>query len=160
MQEVGTNAPTEFCWGLERISFETLYDACQVFRNELYALANIADIRYAIPLRLYKAFVDGTRATNGMHADFAYQLYTFNKASRQKCLDPRDRVFALLGHYSARIGLDQGLVMQADYTLSKTAVYRKLAIRALTEAKSTFLLNAVQHIGKQNPPPPKLCTNV
>ncbi|KAK7994518.1 hypothetical protein PG991_016106 [Apiospora marii] len=88
-----------------------------------------------------------------MHADFAYQLYTFNKASRQKCRDPRDRVFALLGHYSARVGCDQSLLMHADYSLPTAVVYRELAIRALTDAKSTFILNAVQHIGKRHQTP-------
>ncbi|KAK8075761.1 hypothetical protein PG997_010424 [Apiospora hydei] len=148
VQEVGTNAPTEFCWGQERIRFETLYDACQVFRNELYALANSADIRYATSLRLYKTFVQGSEATKALHTDFAYHLYTFNKASRQQCFDPRDRVFALLGHYSARIGPYKQPIMHADYRAPKTAVYREVAIRALTDLKSTFLLNAVQHTGQ------------
>ncbi|KAK8064452.1 hypothetical protein PG994_007090 [Apiospora phragmitis] len=102
------------------------------------------------------SFVEGNKAPNAMHADFAHQLYTFNKASRQKCFDPRDRVFALLGHYSARIGADKRLIMQADYKSPTNDVYRELAIRALTDAKSTFLLNAVEHIGKQHTHPPPI----
>ncbi|KAK8121778.1 hypothetical protein PG984_010448 [Apiospora sp. TS-2023a] len=68
-----------------------------------------------------------------------------NKASRKECIDPRDRVFALLGHYSARIGPNKHPIMEADYSSHPAVIYRELATRALIDAKSTIILNCVEH---------------
>ncbi|KAK8017028.1 hypothetical protein PG993_015217 [Apiospora rasikravindrae] len=155
-QEVGTDTPAEFYWGQECMSFDILYKACNALYNKLLVEIDAANLRCATPILLYKSFVEKAETTEPQHADFTYQLYQFNKASRKKCLDPKDRVFALLGHYSARIGPDKHLIMQADYSSTETAVYRELAIRALTDAKSTFILNAVEHKGKQHPHPPHI----
>jgi len=102
---------------------------------------------YYFGISLYQSFVEERGGKPHLHKDFAYQLYLFNIRSGHRCLDPRDRVFALLGHYSARIGPDKHPIMRADYSSTKSVVYQELATRALTDAKSTFILNAVQHVG-------------
>ena len=78
---------------------------------------------YFQAIGLYQSFVRTRQTAASYSADFAQELYSFSKATRKECLDPRDRVFALLGHYSARIGPDKHLIMQADYSAPSPVVY-------------------------------------
>lgn len=61
--------------------------------------------------------------------------------------DPRDRVFAFLGHYAIREGNAQLATIRADYTKSIEEVYCDVAERALLgdPAKTLITLAAVQH---------------
>lgn len=140
--------PATFCWGQECIDFLTLYKASCAFSDHLFKAAQHFGIRGFYGRALYQSFVEGRQEDPFRKKDFAFQLYWLNKGIPHQCLDPRDRVFALLGHYSARIGTDRRLIMKADYSLTKADVYQEIAIRALTYAKFTFLLHAVHHIGK------------
>ncbi|KAK8850936.1 HET-domain-containing protein [Apiospora arundinis] len=145
IQEVGTMTPATVFWGQECIDFFTLYKASCVISNDLFRVASYLSGRVSLARSLYQSFVEGRKRLTRMEKDFAFQLYWFNMGSDRLCLDPRDRVFSLLGHYSALIGPDRRPIMRADYSLTKTDVYQEIAIRALTDTKSTFILNAVQH---------------
>jgi hypothetical protein len=56
--------------------------------------------------------------------------------------DPRDHVYAFLGHFTLRNGPAAITEIEADYSLPLASVYTDLAVRALTGATSLILLSA------------------
>lgn len=82
------------------------------------------DIKY-----LYKRFVEPDRA--GRHANRLSLMYELHRAAHCRLTDPRDRVFAFLGHYAVREGNPQLAAIRADYTKSVEEIYYDIAERAL-----------------------------
>jgi hypothetical protein len=74
--------------------------------------------------------------------DFTCELH---RARWQLVSDPRDHIFALLGHPSAQEGPDGARVIEADYTKSVEEVYHDIAVHMLRKGGSLVILNAVQH---------------
>jgi hypothetical protein len=73
-------------------------------------------------------------------------IYEMHRARWQLASDPRDHVFALLGHPSAQEGgPNGGRVFEADYTKPVEKVYHELAVRLLSRGDSLMMLNTVQH---------------
>ncbi|ETN39900.1 uncharacterized protein HMPREF1541_06126 [Cyphellophora europaea CBS 101466] len=62
----------------------------------------------------------------------------------QQASDPRDFVFALLGHPTASI--NGSLIVQPDYTRTAEAVFSELAIKLIQNNRSCRILSAVCHI--------------
>jgi hypothetical protein len=73
---------------------------------------------------------------------FAYELH---RARWQRCNDPRDHVFALLGHPAAVDSTSGKRWTEADYTKGLEEVYHELAVRLLTKGDDLMMLNVVQH---------------
>lgn len=79
-------------------------------------------------------------------------MYELHRARSLKVTDPRDRVFAMLGHYSVSGPNLDGVkntalaTMKADYNKTIKKVYTDVAIRALTGDTSLLALAAVQHM--------------
>jgi hypothetical protein len=59
-------------------------------------------------------------------------MYELHRARHLRAIDQRDRVFAMLGHYSVRIDNAELAALQADYTKTTAQVYVDVAVRALT----------------------------
>ncbi|KAK8103525.1 heterokaryon incompatibility protein-domain-containing protein [Apiospora kogelbergensis] len=91
IQEVGTQTPTIFYWGQERIFFDTLYQACLAIRDELGPMRYDLKVRSHFGYRLYQSFFEGRPRRRSIDWDFVYHLYRFNVTAGTKCLDPRDR---------------------------------------------------------------------
>jgi hypothetical protein len=72
-------------------------------------------------------------------------MYELHRARHLRVTDTRDRVFAMLGHYSVRTGNARLAALQADYEKTTEQVYVDVAIRALTGDSSLITLAAVQH---------------
>jgi hypothetical protein len=72
--------------------------------------------------------------------DFLEMLYSTNG---QLASDPRDFVFALLGHPSARI--DGGLIIEPNYQNSHRDTYHEIAITLLQQSEDLRVLSAVRH---------------
>ena len=98
------------------------------------------DIKY-----LYKRFVEPDRA--GRHANRFSLMYELHRAAHCRLTDPRDRVFAFLGHYAVREGNPQLAAIRADYTKSVEEIYYDIAERALLgdPGKTLITLAVVQH---------------
>ena len=62
--------------------------------------------------------------------------------------DPRDRVFALLGHPLAVMNSD--MVAKPDYNVSRGVVYTKLAATFIRETKKLYVLTLVDHESDQS----------
>jgi hypothetical protein len=58
--------------------------------------------------------------------------------------DPRDRVFAYLGHPSALSGSNKSLLIRPSYAKSTASVYHELAVCVLKNTNSLITLNCVQ----------------
>jgi hypothetical protein len=72
-------------------------------------------------------------------------MYELHRARHLRVTDKRDRLFAMLGHFSVRTGNAELAALQADYTKTIAQVYVDVAIRALTGDSSLITLAAVQH---------------
>jgi hypothetical protein len=79
------------------------------------------------------------------HANRFSLMYELHRARHLKITDPRDRVFAMLGHYSVHMGNTDLEALHADYKKSVREVYVDVAVRALTGDDSLITLAAVQH---------------
>ena len=73
---------------------------------------------------------------------FAYELH---RARWQKCGDPRDHIFALLGHPAAVDPVTGKRWVEADYTKRVEEVYHETAMQLLANGNGLMVLNVVQH---------------
>lgn len=74
--------------------------------------------------------------------NFAYELH---RARWHLASDPRDHVFALLGHPAAQDGPHGTRLMEANYEQPVEEVFHGLAMRLLQKGDSLMILNTVQH---------------
>jgi hypothetical protein len=77
--------------------------------------------------------------------DFLDLLY---HTSTQLDSDPRDFVFALLGHPSAQAG--DGLIIEPNYQRSHWEIYHELAITLLQQSQNLRVLSAVGHVDEKS----------
>ena len=96
------------------------------------------NIRY-----LYRRFVepDDEYDTNHNRGNFIYELH---RARHLLAKDPRDHLYAFLGHFSVHIGGVSLQKIKADYSNSVEDVFYDVAARELSEARTLILLNACQ----------------
>jgi hypothetical protein len=83
--------------------------------------------------------------TTSRHANRFSLMYELHRARHLQVTDARDRVFAMLGHFSVRMGNVELEALQADYEKTTAQVYVDVAVRALTGDLSLITLAAVQH---------------
>jgi hypothetical protein len=62
--------------------------------------------------------------------------------------DPRDRVYAFLGHPAAKRGREKKTMVEPDYDVSKEEMFTKLTIDLLSQQDSLAALSAVRHSEK------------
>lgn len=98
------------------------------------------NIRY-----LYQRFVEPEEEYDVNHnrASFIYELH---RARHLLAKDPRDHVYAFLGHFSIGIGSQSLTELVADYSRSIEDVYYDVAVRELTGCKSLLVLSACHAI--------------
>ena len=72
-------------------------------------------------------------------------LALFDDARRHECMDPRDHVYAFLGHPLARLEGDGGTIIKPDYAKGFRDVYLELAIQLLKQEKPLHLLSTTEH---------------
>jgi hypothetical protein len=66
------------------------------------------------------------------------------------CSDPRDRIFAMLEHPSARSAGGTKTIIVPDYSKTQYEVYHELAVQILRQSKSLLILSSVQHVDRAN----------
>jgi hypothetical protein len=109
--------------------------------HHLRSLFNIrtSDIKY-----VFQRFIEPNE--DSYHANRFSFIYELHRARGLKVTDPRDRVFAMLGHYSVRKPNTKLATMKADYKKTTAQVYIDVAERALQDDSSLITLAAVQHM--------------
>ncbi|KAM0463716.1 hypothetical protein ACHAO4_000438 [Trichoderma viride] len=146
VQEIGTSSSATLLWGEEEIAWDILHDACEELAEYHHMRTKLkvatSEIKY-----LYRRFVEPE--TPSRHDNRFSFIYELHRAGHMNVTDPRDRVFAMLGHYSIRKGHNSKLKeLEADYKKSVEEVYADVAKRALVgDTESLITLAAVQHTG-------------
>ncbi|KAL8917298.1 MAG: hypothetical protein Q9208_008019 [Pyrenodesmia sp. 3 TL-2023] len=143
-QEIGTQAATTSYWGDSECDWDLICGVARHLSDFHYMRTNFdlmtTDIKY-----LYKRFVEPDRA--GRHANRLSLMYELHRAAHCRLTDPRDRVFAFLGHCAVREGNPQLAAIRADYTKSVEEIYCDIVERALLgdPGKTLVTLAVVQH---------------
>ncbi|KND94197.1 Heterokaryon incompatibility protein 6, OR allele, partial [Tolypocladium ophioglossoides CBS 100239] len=146
VQEIGTSAPATLFWGASHLDWATLSFVADVLNQRYHHLRS----RFAVGTPnfryLYRRFVEPSVYSYDEHHNRGSFVYELHRARHMLARDPRDHVYAFLGHFSVQKGswaLD-GLV--ADYARPVGDVYVDVAVRVLREATSLILLSATHNV--------------
>ncbi|KAK7429583.1 hypothetical protein QQZ08_003963 [Neonectria magnoliae] len=149
VQEIGTSAPATLYWGDAEMDWDVLSLVAEILNQSYHYLRShfailTPNIRY-----LHRRFVqpddDNEDEVNDNRASFIYQLH---RARHLLAKDPRDHVYAFLGHFSIHMGSKPLAELQADYRRPIEEIFYDVAARELSDAESLLLLSAC-HV----PPP-------
>jgi hypothetical protein len=140
-QEIGTAAPAEVFWGDATMDWQTLYEVFNILMEKHKPLRARLHLNVNKVTYLHRRFV---RPDNGKphRSSFIHELHG---ARFCQATDPRDHVFALLGHFSAPMKAPGIPLLTADYGKSEVEVFYEVAVRLLTCTENLELLHAVQH---------------
>ncbi|KAH0424699.1 hypothetical protein CcaCcLH18_11421 [Colletotrichum camelliae] len=144
IQEIGTQAPATLFWGNARIEWELLYSVCRTL-NDYHQLRGHFNIQTPKLKYMYRRFIEPDRTSR--HANRFSFIYELHRARHLQASDPRDRVYAMLGHYSICNSPNEKLrALTPDYTKTLEEVYIDVATRDLAGDNGTLLtLASVQH---------------
>ncbi|KAH8178217.1 heterokaryon incompatibility protein (HET) domain-containing protein [Sarocladium implicatum] len=155
VQEIGTDASAKLYWGSSAVlSWPTLYSVSSVLGQEFHHLRARFSIYTPSITYLYRRFVRSETDEELMSAASEVPppplykrdcfIYELHRARRLSTKDPRDHVYAFLGHFSLQLtgGLLAGIV--PDYSLPVEDVYIDVAIRALRGPNALRVLSACQ----------------
>lgn len=134
-------------WGNAVIDWELLAAVCERLKN-YHELRSSLGIRTSDISFLYRRFIEPDESTH--HANRFNLVYELQRSRHLQFTDPKDRVFAFLGHFSvlSRHPLGCGPVtLNVDYTKTVKQTYMNVAVQLLQADASTacILLAAVQH---------------
>ncbi|KAL0939659.1 het domain-containing protein [Colletotrichum truncatum] len=144
VQEIGTRAPATLFWGDVYIEWEVLHSVCKDL-TDYHHLRKEVDIQTPKVKYMYRRFIEPDRSSR--HANRFSFLYELHRARHLMASDPRDRVYAMLGHYSIRNTPNQEIrALKPDYSKTLEEVYNDVATRGLIgDDKSLLTLASVQH---------------
>ncbi|KAG0646651.1 Heterokaryon incompatibility protein [Hyphodiscus hymeniophilus] len=152
--EIGTRAPATLFWGAEEIDWDLLHSVCFKL-TDYYHLRKDFHIQTDLIKYAYQRFIEPPLTSR--HANRFSFIYELQRARHLQVSDPRDRVFALLSHFSVYQGNKQIEELRADYKKTTEQVYVDVAVRALEGDTSLVALAAIQHpnlpSGKEAPNP-------
>uniref|UniRef100_A0A8H7TP88 Heterokaryon incompatibility domain-containing protein n=1 Tax=Bionectria ochroleuca TaxID=29856 RepID=A0A8H7TP88_BIOOC len=146
VQEIGTASSATLFWGDSQIEWDELSSAAAVLNVDYHSLRTHFQI-YTPSIRyLHKRFVVPEAAHDDSHnrGNFVYELH---RARHMEAKDPRDRVYAFLGHYTMQTNGSALASLKPDYSRLVEEVYIDVAIRSLKDASSLILLAACQPCG-------------
>ncbi|KAK3307765.1 heterokaryon incompatibility protein-domain-containing protein [Chaetomium strumarium] len=144
VQEIGTRAPATLFWGDAHIDWEVLFAVCHALTDYHHLRAHV-DVQTPKIKYLYRRFIEPPPASR--HANRFSFLYELHRARHLVATDPRDKVFAMLGHYSIRHSANKELrSLRPDYNQRVEDIYTDVATRALLGDDTSLLtLASVQH---------------
>ena len=145
VQEIGTNAPATLFWGDAEFDWEELSEVTEVLNKQYHYLRSRFTI-YTPSLRyLYRRFVEPEEEYSQFHhrGNFIYEL---QRARHLRSKDPRDHVYAFLGHFSINTGSKDLAHIQPDYSRSIVDVFVDVAVRELHGASTLIILSACQSV--------------
>ncbi|KAJ4261591.1 hypothetical protein NW762_007022 [Fusarium torreyae] len=141
VQEIGTAAPATLYWGEAEIDWEILSLVTGVLNQSYHYLRSrfailTPNIRY-----LYQRFVEPEEEYDVNHNRAAF-IYELHRARHLLAKDPRDHVYAFLGHFSINTGSQSLTELVADYSRSIEDIFYDVAARELSGCESLLLLSA------------------
>ncbi|KAF4977721.1 hypothetical protein FZEAL_5815 [Fusarium zealandicum] len=140
VQEIGTTAPATLYWGNAEIDWELLSLVAGVLSERYYLLRSrfvllTPNIRY-----LHKRFVEPEEDYSIDHHRGPF-IYALHRARHLLAKDPRDHVYAFLGHFSIHTGSKSLAELVPDYSRSIEDIYYDVAARELSGCESLLLLS-------------------
>lgn len=136
--------PATLFWGDTEMDWDMLSSVAGVLNQDYHTLRSrffihTSNIRY-----LHQRFVEPDEAYDQHHnrGSFVYELHRARPLHAQ---DPRDHVYAFLGHFSIHAGSKHLPGIEADYSRPVEDVYVDVAIRDLRGADSLIMLSANHH---------------
>ncbi|CZR69172.1 related to heterokaryon incompatibility protein het-6 [Phialocephala subalpina] len=141
-QEIGTAAPAKVFWGDATMDWQTLYEVFYILMKNHKPLRARLRLHVNKVTYLHHRFNPELNNANSNRWSFIHELH---RARPRQATDPRDHVFALLGHFSAPIKAPGIPLLTADYGKSEVEVFHEVAVRMLTYTENLELLHAVQH---------------
>lgn len=143
IQEIGTKAPATLFWGNARIQWQLLCSVCQAL-TDYHHLRKHVNIQTPTIKYMYRRFIEPDRTSR--HANRFSFIYELHRARHLQASDPRDRVYAMLGHYAIRNSSNEQLkALKPDYTKAPEDVYIDVATRDLVGNSTLLTLASVQH---------------
>ncbi|KAG4440747.1 hypothetical protein IFR05_003791 [Cadophora sp. M221] len=145
-------ASNELFWGQEIFDWETLFFVTETLEKYHKPLRVHFDLNVSVVTYLDHRFVPYENSIGHDSTDPRSSLvYELTRSRGRESTDPRDRVFAMLGHFSAAVLLEGSPKFEADYTRSTKDIYMDVAVRTLKGYPKLELLNAVKsHDGVDN----------
>lgn len=98
------------------------------------------NIRY-----LYKRFIEPEEDFDESHNRGSF-IYELHRARHMLAEDPRDHVYAFLGHFSLQIATPALKSLVADYSRSVEDIFCDVAARSLIGASNLLLLSTVRNV--------------
>ncbi|ETN39875.1 uncharacterized protein HMPREF1541_06101 [Cyphellophora europaea CBS 101466] len=141
LQEIGTDAPASLLWADARIDWSEVAAAANFLKDDGFGFRRAYGVLVWKPYYMDKLFSPASYADK-KGLVFAYELH---RARWQKCGDPRDHIFALLGHPAAVDPVTGKRWVEADYTKRVEEVYHETAMQLLANGNGLMVLNVVQH---------------
>ncbi|KAJ3518005.1 hypothetical protein NM208_g14622 [Fusarium decemcellulare] len=141
VQEIGTSAPATLYWGEAEIDWEVVSLVTGVLNQSYHYLRSrfgilTPNIRY-----LYRRFVEPEEEYDVNHNRAAF-IYELHRARHLLAKDPRDHVYAFLGHFSIHTGSQTLSELEPDYSRSIEDIFYDVAARELSGSESLLLLSA------------------
>ncbi|KAH7395426.1 heterokaryon incompatibility protein-domain-containing protein [Cadophora sp. MPI-SDFR-AT-0126] len=123
-QEAGTGAPMTLFWGEEELDWKTVIFVSGTLSRLHKPLRHRFLLRPRRVQYLHKRFVAPSNIYQTRYESFVYEL---DQSRRKAATDPRDRIYAKLGHFSAAVLLQSPPSFEADYTRSTIELYTDVA---------------------------------
>lgn len=140
--------PWEFEWDdFYWIMFHMTYEIPLRPRDYLPGARNVLKI-HSWDINQRYEYRDGPSESTQSNRERSIEfLRLLSQARSFEATDPRDKVFALLGHSSALIDGQNGkeLIIRPNYSIPFPSVYQQIAVRILQLSHSLDLLAHVQH---------------
>ncbi|KAG8528317.1 uncharacterized protein KY384_007234 [Bacidia gigantensis] len=147
LQEVGLGSNVAVLCGSQIIKWQTIGTAVIFFNQKEKSLVEhlkrSADVNRAF--HLFTAFRrEQTPGTTKFQFLWDHFLYVLDNARPYLATEPRDKVYSLLAHWTARTKEGTSFI-EPDYSRSLLEVYREVTLRMIAKTDSLEVLSAVQH---------------
>lgn len=134
-------------WGDAEISWDLLSDVVAVLNEKYHHLRSRFSVATPNIRYLYRRFVEPEDAIVDQYHRRGNFIYELHRARHMRAEDPRDRVYAFLGHFSLRKKSTTPTLtsLAANYGRPVEDVYCDVAIRGLEGADSLIVLSATHN---------------
>ncbi|KAH7153104.1 heterokaryon incompatibility protein-domain-containing protein [Dactylonectria macrodidyma] len=146
VQEIGTRTSATLYWGDAEVDWDTLSHVADVLNKNYHYLRSRFSIFTPSIRYLRRRFVepdddDDVEDENDINQNRSSFIHQLHRARHLRAKDPRDHVYAFLGHFSIQRGSKALAELKADYSRSIEDIFYEVAARELTDGKSLGLLS-------------------
>ncbi|KAH7133333.1 heterokaryon incompatibility protein-domain-containing protein [Dactylonectria estremocensis] len=146
VQEIGTRTSATLYWGSAEVDWDTLSHVADVLNQNYHYLRTRFSIFTPSIRYLRRRFVepdedDDVEDENDINQNRSSFIHQLHRARHLRAKDPRDHVYAFLGHFSIQRGSKALAELKADYSRPIEDIFYEVAARELTDGESLVLLS-------------------